>query len=254
MRARAVVLAVALISLGALSSPARATVIAGDAHAYGVSIGITGPIPVSQPLFPTAQITSPPPGSNGQTLIPLAPLDLISAGVATVNASTNVDGVTSGSRSASGDSTIANLSLTLGLPLAVPVVAVNATQIFSSSTVTGDIGALNATGTSTFTNTAITFGVATFTLDPNYAPNTVVFDNLLVKITANEQILTGNGTTLRDLVVNALHIQLLNVSGISGDIYLGVSDASLTAVVPEPSTALLVGLGLAGLGVARRRR
>jgi PEP-CTERM motif len=257
MRARAVVLAVALCSSGAFgSAPARATVIAGDASAAGVSIGITAPAPlgnVNQPLFPTAQVTSPPANSTGQTLIPLGPLPLISAGVATVNASTNVDGVTSGSRTASGDVTIANLDLDLVLGL-VPVIGVSSTQIFSSASVIGDVNALNDSGTSTFTNTSVTVQSATFTLDPNYAPNTVIVENLLYKITANEQIYTGDGINSQGITVNALHIQLLGLLGISGDIVLGQSHASLTAAVPEPSTALLIGIGLAGLGVARRRR
>ena len=52
---------------------------------------------------------------------------------------------------------------------------------------------------------------------------------------------------------NALHIYLDGLSGYNGQIILGHSEASLSAI-PEPGTAALLGLGLVVLARRRRRR
>jgi hypothetical protein len=225
-------------------------VITGDADAAGVAIGLTGPLPISTGLVPAVSVSSPPPDSANQTLFDLTSQPLIDSGTATVNASTDVDGLP-GTRTASADSTIGDLQLDLSLGL-VDVLLINGGEISSTASVTGDYGALGAIGTSAFGNVFITVNNATLTLDPAYAPNTEIYNQGGVLIIGNEQITTGDGTSLRGITVNALRISL-DVLGIGGGIVLGQSQAVLSAV-PEPGTALLLGLGLVALARLGRGR
>lgn len=106
-------------------------------------------------------------------------------------------------------------------------------------------------------------------LESNPAPNTVidlvsagVTDMALLAsltITLNEQIATGDGSTMTGLTTNAIHIELtaLDLEGTTGvvesDIIIGQSKSSLTAAIPEPGTlGLFAGLPL--LALLRRRR
>lgn len=252
MRVRAGVgSAIAVCLLFGIGSTARALVVTGDADAAGVAIALTGVLPISTGLVPAASVSSPPPGSASQPLFDLSPQPLITSGTATVNASTDVDGLP-GSRTAAADSTLGDLQLDLSLSPLVNILTINAGQIFSSASVTGDFGALNATGTSTFGDVFITANNVTFGLDPDYAPNTTVFDQGGILIVANEQILGGDGSSLRTLTVNALRISL-SVLGVSGSILLGQSETALSAV-PEPDTAMLLGIGLVALARFGRRR
>jgi len=250
MRTRAVFclgIAVCLIGLG---TSATATVVTGDASAAGVAIGLTGPLPISTGLVPAVSVSSPPPDSANQTLFDLAPLQLISSGEATVNASTDVDGAP-GIRTASGDATILDLQLDLTLVL-TDIISISAAEITSAADVTGDFGALNATGSSTFSLVEITIDDVTFALDPNYAPNTEIYNQGGIVIIGNQQIVTGNGTSLRGITVNALNISF-GVLGIGGSIIIGQSQAALSAI-PEPGTGLLLGIGLVAIARFGRRR
>jgi len=248
MRVRAVVCFAVAVCLGLVSS-ATATVMTGDASAAGVAIGLTGPLPISTGLVPAVSVSSPPPGSANQTLFDLAPLQLISSGEATVNASTDVD-TNPGNRTAAGDATILDLQLDLTL-LITDVISISAAEITSAANVAGDFGALNASGGSTFSLVEITIDDVTFSLDPNYAPNTQIYNQGGIVIIGNQQIVTGNGTSLRAITVNALNISF-GLLGIGGSIIIGQSQAALTAI-PEPGTALLLGIGLVAMRFGGRR-
>ena len=252
MRTRAVVVrfAIAVCLVLGLGSSAKATVITGDADAAGVAIALTGPLPISTGLVPAVSVSSPPANSANQTLFDLAPQPLISSGEVTVNASTDVDGGP-GTRTASADATILDLQLDLTLVL-TDIISITAAEITSAASVSGDFGALGSTGSSTFSAVSITVDDVTFALDPNYAPNTTIYNQGGIVIIGNEQILIGNGTTARGITVNALRISL-SVLGIGGGIVIGQSQAALSAI-PEPGTGLLLGLGLVAIARLGRRR
>jgi hypothetical protein len=243
-------LAVVIVCSLGIGTTASALVQGGDASAAGTSIGLSGVLDIDTGLVPAVSVSSPPPGSDDQTLFDLGGLPLVASGTATVSASSDVDGL-AGTRSASGAALIADLELDLSI-LLTSVLSVGSGEISSSAGVTGDFGALGATGTSSFGGTSITVNNVTFTLDPAYAPNTVVFDDGFVLVMANEQIFAGDGAAARGITVNALRISL-NVLGVSGDIVLAQSQAALAAV-PEPGTGLLLGVGLAALARTGRRR
>ncbi len=244
--------AVVVLLLSCVAAPAAATVITGDASAFGVSIELSGLLNQNTGLVPAVTVSSPPPDSATQTTPDLSPLVLITSGSATANASTNVDGLP-GSRTASADTTIGNLTLDLA-PILAQVIGISSGQIFSTASVSGEFGALSPSGTSQFGGTTVFVNGAAFILDPEPAPNTVVYDDGLITVIANEQILFGDGGTLQGLTVTALRITLVDAVGglLSGSIVLGHSEVALSAI-PEPGTALLLGLGLAAIARARRR-
>ena len=256
MRLRAVVrlaVALSLASFGVLigGSTATATVTTGEASAYGLSIALTGVLDEDTGLVPAAGVSSPGPGSDTQSSPDLSGLPLVVSGTATAHAETDVDGL-NGVRTALANAQLGDLGVEISV-LILDILAINAGEISSAVSVSGDFGALDATGTSTFGDASFTVNNVTFGLDPNYAPNTVVYDTAGIFIIANEQILIGDGTTLEGITVNALRVALADVEGLSGSIVLGQSQAVLTAV-PEPGTALLLLCGLAVLARAGRRR
>ena len=66
----------------------------------------------------------------------------------------------------------------------------------------------------------------------------------------------GGAVELEGVLANVTHLRLLSTTSISnrGDQVVSTLDVDDITAVPEPSAGLLVGLGLAGLGVVGRKR
>jgi hypothetical protein len=257
-------------SLGTLlagTPAAEATVISGSSSAFGESVSLTLTpligldVVVTSGPIPTVSGNAPPPYNLTDSLLSVSIANVLSTGVLTVNASSDVDGLP-GIRFAAADATVNDLSLSILTNLGV--LGVSATTIQSTAEVSGDFGALVRTGTTTLEGISINGSPA---VDLTPAPNTVLLDFLGITIIANEQIITGDGISNAGLEVNALHISFLNVPAIlgstpgtlSGDIIISHSEAELTAEpnivdVPEPGSLLILASGITLLFGLRRSR
>lgn len=176
----------------------------------------------------------------------------IQAGILQGEADSNVNGFY-GSRLTSSSGSVTNLSASV---LLGSVLNLQATTIRSDSMIHGDFGSLSAMGTSTLADVSLSVLGVTLDVDANAAANTVLFDALGVRVILNEQLMSGDGINSAGIEMNAIRISFTNVVAglglLNGDIRLGHSSASMNAVVPAPSTAMLV--LPAGLLLARRRR
>ncbi len=201
---------------------------------------------IASPQQPSASGTAPAPYNNSNNVATLAVPGLLSTGVVVVAASSDVDGLP-GPRFASASADINDLSLGLTIVL-TPILSLTATEVDSDASVTGE--PLAASGSTAIVNGSVSvLGGAAIPIPVNPAPNTELVNTGGIQIILNEQILSGS----LGITVNAIHIILANAAslGLNGDIILSHSQAAL--VVPEPTTALLVGLGLALLAARGRR-
>jgi hypothetical protein len=236
----------------ALGTSASATVISGSSSAYGVFVNVTGPLNVSVPTVAPVSGTAPPVYNNTNNVASLSVPTILSTGIIDTSAASDVDGLL-GARQATATAETNNLSVGINI-LLTPVIALTASEVTSTATVTGD--PLAGVGGTTIVGGSLQIdSLAPIPIPLNPAPNTILVNNLLgITVTLNEQVFSGS----LGLTVNAIHIQFVNALalGLNGDIIVSQAQAALTSdgVIPEPSTALLVGAGLVGLGVHRRRR
>jgi len=264
-------LAVAAMLGTAQVAPAAASVIGASGAAFGESVSIT----VTPPLLPGTSITSgamplasgtaPSAYNVTQTAASALVTGALGTGLMTTTASSNVDGLP-GARFSDATATVNNLAINI-----LSVLGLSADTVFSSADLSGTAGSLIPIGTTTITNLRLS-GVLVATA--NLAANTVILNAGGVKVTLNEQVITGAGTNNQTLLVNAIDVSLVNAAQpilgslgqnnlLNGNILIGQSKVALSAVadaspVAEPAsmTLLASGLasGLAGIGLSRGRR
>jgi len=288
-------IAAGLLPVGGL----QAAVTAGTSSAIGVDastqvLAVISVTPVqlgsssgSAPaIYNTSQAAV---SANANVNAPLVITALATQGLLDTDVQSNVDGA-AGSKSATSTTiltgpsgggpfsvTVADVFSVINDPPAL--LAMTATTIQTTSTVSGDFGALNATGTTILANFTLSINGGTgFTLAglgliagvdfdagtgeillPNRIINLSLLDGSLagVSLILNRQVETVNTSGQRDLEVTAvaLDINSLTVAelpGVSVDLDLAKSTSQLTAV-PEPEMASLV-IGSFGLLAIRRRR
>ena len=248
---RLVALCLTLIAL-ALGGSASATVISGSSSAYGVFVDVTGPLNVSVPTVAPSSGTAPPVYNDTANVASLSVPTILSTGIINTSASSDVDGL-AGTRQATATAETNNLSVGINIIL-TPVIALTTSKVTSTATVTGE--PLAAVGGTTIVGGSLQIdSLPAIPIPLNPAANTILVNNVLgITVTLNEQIFSGS----LGLTVNAIHIQFVNALalGLNGDIIVSQAQAALTSdgVIPEPSTALLVGAGLVGFSIHRRRR
>lgn len=263
MRGMGPVLGVLIAGAAMLPKSASADLIYAESYGFGVSVDLSIlSIPVlTVPRTPYSHGSAAPAYDDVDSVLSLAAgvplLANLSTGLLESEASSDVDnGV--GSRTTMGTALVNDLDLTL-VPtlLGPPVVQVSADTIGSTSDVVGDYQSMDPSGSMVLENLAISVAGVGLAIDPNPAPNTVLFDAAGVKIVLNEQTTTDTDT-VADQTTNAIHITLTELSSqlglVSGDVIISGSHAHMEGAVPEPASFLALGGLAAGFFIRKRRR
>lgn len=213
------------------------------------------------------------------TGVTLATLARVNTGLITSNAQSDVDGLMN-SGLASGTHTIDDLNLTIVDLLGVSnLISITADSLVVKSLVTGEFGALTATGTLDVVNLVISvagnqvYAQANGSIGPNFGIDIAAGLDLLgvnaaATLVLNKQEETGDAfnnlalkTTAISLVLKDIGVSglLLDLGTLNGNVTLGETYASLNAQaspVPEPSSLALLGVGscFAAVCAVRRRR
>jgi hypothetical protein len=242
-------------------STGHATIISGNSSAYGESVSLATSVAgiigasITSPPTPDAFGTAPLPYTDTQTvasvLVGILAGDL-STGVLTATANSTVDGA-GGAKTTAGTATVDNLATAL-----LGLFGVDATVVQSTASVGGTFGALTSSGATTITG--LTVNGASVNIGSTVDDVILNLPLLGVKITANEQIDGGNGTSSDSITVNALDISLTNsvfdLETLDGNIVIAQSFASETAQAnpaPEPSGLMVLIGSIAGLFWVKRR-
>lgn len=233
----------------AAASPAHAIVTEGEASASALHLDVLNGAIVAGPVVQSA-VSGNAADSDSALSLTLTPI--LSTGILNTSASSNVDG-SAGSKTASAFASIVDFDLAVAsLTSILPSTALGLSfdLLTSTSTVSGDAGSFSALGTSnivglTGSGVLSALGSVTITGDPNQ----VLLDVAGISVIANRQ--SSSCTAFEcAITTDALFV---DVAGLA-ELTLSTSTAHLTAVIPEPSTYVLMALGLLGIiGLTRRQ-
>ena len=260
-----------------LASNASATVISGassgfdatfDASVNGTPVLSAGPGAQVSGVSPAPYVLSDTMGSfTFSDSIAVSDGDILidySVDLSFATASSDVDGGP-GSRTtdASGglNTTFFNVAFDpTGFLPAFDLLTLDISVLTADASVTGDYGSLAATGSSTIVGGSLfVLGDGTMTFPAGPAANTFVINIAGLSLVLNEQTVDCAGpvagTDSCSIGVNVAHLEVSKTIGthmIDASVFVGHAEANQVAVIPEPTTALLMGLGLALLAGHRR--
>jgi hypothetical protein len=197
----------------------------------------------------------------------LTPVFSLSTGLLRTTAASDLSSVNGGSsRFAKASSTIDDLGLGASQSLIFTMTdffSLAATVISSEAMVSGVEGNYMTSGGAKITSLTFDSEFLTnpITLGTDYAANTVLFDEIGIRLVVNEQI-SDCGPVTCSMTVNAINLSFDNAAFgalgvLNGSLIIGNSFAQLSAApVPEASTygMMLAGLGLVGFMASRRGR
>jgi uncharacterized repeat protein (TIGR01451 family) len=222
----------AFANFGASAAPRPSTAY-GSAFGESVDLTLTGGVRITSGPLPTLSGTAPPDFDKHADLASarVSHSDpqlgaLLTTGVLSLNTKSNVQTGNSVHSDAAVDNTSVNVAGVLDL---------RATVVKSEADVGGTCGgALTAVGKTTIASGSVN-GTA---IRATPAPNTEIFRSQGIRIVVNEQGRNDNGTTSRDLTVNAIHIYFTNVALASskllnGSIIISQSRGRLSCAPPE---------------------
>lgn len=255
---RGLALLAAVASLG-VPLASQALVISGASSAFDatIDVSVSGPIvnaSLSQGPFSSVSGSAPPPYDLSDALIPFNfSIDglTVSGAKLFAEASSDVDG-SSGAKTTDASGGLETVSITF-VKNSITLFDLDITILTASASVTGDYGSLVASGSADILDA----NLYVWGYSPWYygygspAPNTVLVDNGVVRIVLNEQVVDCSGPVAGvdtcSISVNAVHLEVdgtILLHDVVKDLIIGHAQATMTAVIPEPGVALLLGAGL----------
>jgi hypothetical protein len=232
--------AVAALLAVALAAPALAQT--ASSSAFGESVSLTvdpligGQVIIGSGPFPVAAGSAPPDynvsdDADGATVESEPTGQVLATGFTSVQASGT-------STSASATATVNNVDVDLVGALISAVFGLDASEVTATASVGGTCGALTASGSTSITGGTFSGQAGSGSISSSPGPNTVLIDNLGVRVVLNEQFVGGNGTTTQSIAVNGIHISvsetLLSLIGtLNGDIVISHAEASITCVLGD---------------------
>jgi hypothetical protein len=202
-----------------------------------LTVPLVGNVAVTSGPLPISSGTAPGPYTDHDTAASasVSALGLVSLGTGLLDthANSTIDGL-AGAKSAAADATVDNV----GLNIFAGLLGLTADEVQSTASITSGFNSLNAVGSTTLTNAALSSLLTSVGLGASPAPNTHVdvlglFGLTGVSLILNEQIQTGDGVNGLGLAVNAIHLGFINFASglnvLNGDIIISHSEVQVQA-------------------------